>query len=413
MNKEKVERLIADTGAHDCVECGKCTTVCPITRFKPEFAPRLVVVKALAGEDMDLSRESDIWSCNTCEICNHMCPYEVDYSGFIRGMREEAYGEGLEQDCTQGGLLHSMMRIMANSDLPQKRLEWITDDLRIAEKGDVFFFTGCFSQLDAIFDDRGLNLVDIGRNAVRLMNEIGIEPVVSGKEKCCGHDLNWCGDHKNFVKLMKHNVQLIKELGAKTVVFTCPECLRTFDLDYQDFMGDFDFELVHISQFLARAIDEGKLKFPEGVGGPVTFHDSCRLGRHMGIYEEPRKVLAKIPNVELVELEKNREASTCCGVSGFMGCSSIAKTMQMEKMQEAKSTGAAALITPCPKCLIHLDCSTRFETPVDKSLVDIPLRDFTVFVGQALRGDSSIPEVQTSAIIKESEKAEEESGRSD
>jgi Fe-S oxidoreductase len=407
MDKENVKRLISDMGAHDCVECGKCTTVCPITRFNPEFAPRLVVVKALAGEDMDLSKDSDIWACNTCELCNNMCPYEVDYSGFIRGMRGEAYQEGHEPDCSQGGLLHTMMRIMANSDLPQNRLDWITDDLRVAEKGDVFLFVGCSPQLDTIFEDRDLNLTETARSAIRIMNHMGIEPIVSAKEKCCGHDLNWCGDEKNLIKLMNHNVRVIKDSGAKTVVFTCPECMRTFDLDYQDFLGDFDFEMLHISEFIANAIEEGKLKFPEDLDLSVTFHDSCRLGRHLDIYDQPREVISRIPSVKLIELEKNKEASTCCGVSGFMNCSSISKVMQMEKMQDAKKTGAHLLITPCPKCLIHLDCSTRNETPVDKELIDIPIMDFTNFVAQALRGEVKIPEVEGMEEAKEDDGTEQ------
>jgi len=410
MDKENVKRLISDMGAHDCVECGKCTTVCPVTRFNPEFAPRLVVVRALAGEDMDLSKDGDIWICNTCEICNNMCPYEVDYSGFIRGMRGEACKEGHEPDCTQGGLLHATMRIMANSDLPQKRLDWITDELKVADKGDVFLFVGCLPQLDAIFEDRNLNLVETARSAVRIMNHMGIEPIVSPIEKCCGHDLNWAGDEKNFIKLMNHNVQMIKDSGAKTVVFPCPECMRTFDLDYQDFLGDFDFEMVHISEFLATAIEEGKLKFPENISISTTFHDSCRLGRHLGLYDEPRKVLTEIPSVELVELEKNRDTATCCGVSGFMSCNSTSKVMQMEKMQDAKSTGADVLVTPCAKCRIHLDCSTRDETPIDNDLINIPIMDFTVLVDMALRGELQIPDAQGKEATKEDEKPEQRRG---
>jgi Fe-S oxidoreductase len=325
-------------------------------------------------------------------------------------MRGEALGEGHEPDCSQGGLLHTMMRVMANSELPQRRMDWITEDLRVAEKGDVLLFVGCSPQLDTIFEDRGLNLVDTARSAVSIMNHMGIEPVVSPAEKCCGHDLNWCGDEKNLVKLMKHNVRIIKDAGAKTVVFTCPECMRTFDLDYQDFLGDFDFGMVHISEFVSKAIEDGKLEFPDSPALSVTFHDSCRLGRHLGLYEEPRDVLAKIPSVSVADLEKNREASTCCGVSGFMNCSSISKTMQMEKMQDAKKTGADVLVTPCLKCFIHLDCSTRNEIPVERDLVDIPIMDFTIFVAQALKGNMRIPEVKETKKAKEDEEVEQARG---
>jgi len=92
-----VDDLVEDTGAYDCVECGKCTSVCPVAALNPDFAPRLIVVKALEGAE-GLSQERDIWACITCEMCSDMCPYKVDYSGFIRGLR----GEIAMQECNAG-----------------------------------------------------------------------------------------------------------------------------------------------------------------------------------------------------------------------------------------------------------------------------------------------------------------------
>jgi Fe-S oxidoreductase/coenzyme F420-reducing hydrogenase delta subunit len=376
-----IDELIEFTGAHDCVECGKCTSVCPVTAIKPDFAPRLIVVKALAGAQEELAKERDVWTCMTCEMCNNVCPYKVDFSGFIRGMRGIATGLGQSPQCSQGGLMQTAMRVMANSASPQNRLGWLTGELKIADKGGVFYFTGCLPHMNAIFNDRGdLKLLDIARSAVKIMNAAGVVPVVSKEEKCCGHDLNWAGDEENLKKLMKSNVDLIKKSGAKTVVFTCPEGLRTFDIDYQDFLGDLDFEMLHISEFIAK----NDIPLKEGPEQVVTYHDPCRLGRHLGIYDPPREALKKIPNLKLVEMPRSRDKAACCGVSAWVTCDSAAKKMQIERMMEAKKTGASKLITTCPKCWIHLDCAVSNKLPVDKSLVDIPIEDLTIAIARHL-----------------------------
>lgn len=379
-----IKELIQDTGAFDCVECGKCTSVCSVANNNPKFAPRLIVVKALEGAGADLAREKDIWSCTSCAECSAMCPYKVDYAEFIRGMRVESAMLGTVPVCSQGGLLHSMMRIMANSDFEQKRLEWVDEELQIADTGDVFYFTGCQPQLDAVFQDRELKLTDIGRSAIKIMNKAGVVPVVSNNEKCCGHDLNWIGDEANTELLMNHNLDLIRKSGAKTVVFTCAECYRTFNVDYQAMAGDLEFRMVHMTEYLNELIDAGKLKFKEGTELNVTYHEPCRLSRHCGIYDAPRDALAKIKGINLIEMERIRDKAACCGVSAWLNCDGTAKKLQIERMMEAKRTNADAVLTNCPKCYIHLDCSVRDELPVEKEQVDIPLKDFTVVVAEAL-----------------------------
>ncbi|MDH4122544.1 MAG: hydrogenase iron-sulfur subunit [Thermoplasmata archaeon] len=383
--QKEVKRLIEDTGAFDCVECGKCTTVCPVAKYDTEFAPRTIVIRSMEGLVENLANDKDIWTCSTCEICNSMCPYKVDYSGFIQGMRAQARQLGNYPICSQGGLIQSFMRFMANADLPQKRLEWMTDDLKISDKGDVFYFVGCIPHFDAIFGDREeLGLNKIPQSAVKLMNAAGITPVVSNSEVCCGHDLIWTGDEEDFLKLMDKNLKLIKESGAKKVVFSCPECLRTFNMDYQDFAGDLEFELVHLSDYLLNLINEGKLKFPEGTGKlSATYHDSCRLGRHSKIYDSPRDLI-KAAGINLTEMQNIKDKASCCGVSAWMSCNSTAMRLQMERMQEAKSTGADCLLTFCPKCQIHLSCAISKELPIDKEKVDIPTKDMVVALAELL-----------------------------
>jgi len=213
-----------------------------------------------------------------------------------------------------------------------------------------------------------------------------VVPVVSNDEKCCGHDLNWTGDEKNFEKLMEHNVELVKRSGAKKVVFTCPECYRTFKTDYQDLMGDFEFEMVHISDYIKELVDSGALKLDDLSKAKFAFsyHDSCRLGRHSGVYDSPRDLAKAFTGAKFVEMENTRDKAVCCGVSAWANCNANAKRMQVERVMEAKRAGADRLLMFCPKCQIHMKCAIQDKVPVDPSMVDVKLEDFTVAIARML-----------------------------
>jgi Fe-S oxidoreductase len=376
-----INKLIEDTGAFDCVECGKCTSVCPVAEINSEFAPRLIVLKAQEGV-AGLVNEKDIWSCLTCGLCSDMCPYKVDYIEFIRGMRTEAIAHGAEPLCSKGGLIQTMARIMTASELTQDRLSWVTDDLKIADKGDIYLFTGCSAHFDHIFEEREIKPSEILRSSVRIMNKAGVIPAVSNEEVCCGHDLNWTGDEENFEKLMDKNLEVIEKSGAKKVVFTCPEGMRTFEFDYQDLAGDLKFDILHISELILDLVDQGKLNLKD-LNEKVTFHDPCRLGRHLGIYDDPRDMI-KETGAELVEMERTRNKGTCCGVSAFVTCEASSKQMQIDRLKEAKKTGAEKMLTFCPKCLIHFKCSTWKKFPGEEEEVDIPIEDATVFFEKSI-----------------------------
>jgi len=381
----ETKKLIEETGAFDCVECGKCTSVCPSAAFNKDFAPRLIVVKALEGIENDPVTAKNMWACLTCEICNGMCPYKVNYSGFIQGLRAQAFKEGNVPICSKGGLIHTMQRLMANKGLKQNRLGWLTDDLKVTKnKGEVLLFTGCAYQLGTIFSDIVGYEKEVPRSAVKILNAAGITPAILEDEVCCGHDLLWIGDEDSFFKLMDRNIELLKASGAKKVVFTCPECYRTLSMDYQDFGGDLPFEMQHISEFVADAVKEGKLKF-DRLDKKVTYHDSCRLGRHMKVYDAPRDVLKAIDGIQLVEMERSRDKATCCGVNAWTNCDEVGKKMQIDRLMEAKKTGAETMLTFCPKCEVHFNCAIHNKVPVEKSLVDIPVEDFTNLIAKALK----------------------------
>ena len=219
---------------------------------------------------------------------------------------------------------------------------------------------------------------------VRILNKVGITPALLTNEKCCGHDLLWTGDFKNFEELAKINVSKIKESGATRVVTACAECYRTIKKDYTELFGNLDFEVLHLSELLSELVANGELNFDVNLKREVTYHDACRLGRHMGVYEPPRKVIGSIPGTELVEMKRNRESALCCGASAWMSCDRYHKEVRMERLRDARRTGADLLVTTCPKCQIHWQClaSEKLATNPDEATME--MRDLAVLVAEAM-----------------------------
>ena len=401
-----IDKLTYVTGVNKCAECGMCTASCPVTAIDPGFSPRRLSGKALMEDAEKLALSDEIWLCTTCGICNAICPYGVDFLSFIQGVRSVAISKNFVPHFFEGGLLATEEvgtgadAGASDSDSDSDRLRWLElegeggkEELKVSDKGEVYYFSGCLSYLDSVYSDReNLRLLEIARSAVKILNSIGIVPAVSKEEKCCGHDLLWAGDEKKFKALMKANIEVIRESGAKTVVFTCAEGLRTFDRDYRRFSGDLDlgFEVMHISEFLK----DKKLKFVDGRGREeiITYHDPCRL-RHLGSYDAPREVLKRIPGVKIKEMAHNKDRATCCGVSALLTCGPVAREMQIERLTEAEQTGASKLVVACPKCWIHLDCANLFlkrkALPKEKEKGkeregDFEIEDLTMMVASRL-----------------------------
>ena len=376
-----MKQIIRSTKAFYCVECGKCTGSCPVARGNEFFSPRLIVERALSGMKQDIEGDRELWACLTCEACSKKCPSTVKYSEFIRGMRKMAFDSGFTSRCSQGGLLHSIQRIHSIKDLVQDRLDW-AKDLKTSKKGEVLYFTGCLPYFENLFS-AFVSPIEIAKSTVKILNFAGIVPAILQNERCCGHDLLWTGDSETFQKLARLNTEMIKESGASRVVTSCPECLRTLKLDYADLLESTGIEIMHISELISSLMKNNGIKFNRS--GIMTYHDPCRLGRHLGIYDAPRDVIKSMG--ELVEMGNHMAESSCCGVSAWATCESMSKQMQVNRLIEAKSTGSDTLITSCPKCLIHLKCAVHNQIPVEKEKVDIRIEDLAVAAGKALAGD--------------------------
>jgi Fe-S oxidoreductase len=251
--------------------------------------------------------------------------------------------------------------------------------MHVSESSEYLYFVGCLPYFDVIFDELDLKPLEIARSAVRLLNRVGISPIVSDEERCCGADLLLAGDVEGFRDLVKLNVEMIEATGAKKVVFTCAECYNAFKNDYPNYVGTLPFETLHLTELLAGEIEAGGLSF-ESLPGQVTYHDPCRMARFLKVHEPPRAVLAAIPDLELAEMEDNRERALCCGSPAWINCGASSKLIQREKLRQARETGARVMLTTCPKCQIHLSCAAR-DLAAEQEL---EVTDLTSWIGQAL-----------------------------
>ena len=360
-----IAELIETTKTYYCLDCGVCTSSCPVSKVFPDFSPRQIIERSLY--ELEDPSDDTIWSCLTCAQCSVRCPADINFPEFIRLIRGEAISSGFDGQVTHNGMLQTISSIQTRN-IQQNRKLWIEDG-KISETGDIFFFVGCRPYFDVIFKDVDAGSIKGSQNILKILNTCGIEPVVSNDERCCGHDALWNGNEEKFKQLAQLNIDVIRASGAKKVVFSCPEGYDTFKNIYPRYFGELGFEPIHILDLLADEIDEGTLKFKESQG-TVTYHDPCRLGRLAGIYDAPRKLIEAIPGLELKEMPRSRENGVCCGTTGWKNCTSISAQIRMERLAEANDTGADKLVTACPKCQIHFRC-TKSAFDLDMEITDL------------------------------------------
>ncbi len=376
------QQLVKNTGVYNCLECGKCTASCPVARRDPNFSPRRTIEKALENLVDEIETDRLLWSCLTCKMCEQRCPSGVQYCEFVQGARAEARRINQTGKISHSGVNLAIQRMHGVQDLQQNRLGIIDNKLKVKKKADskedFLYFVGCAPYYQILYSELDLKVGEIPNHTVALLNRVGIQPVILANERCCGHDLLWNGDIDSFAQLVGMNLKEFKKAGASKIVTSCPECYRTLRLDYPKF-GRFDLEVKHISEVLAERA--GKLKFKSN-GEKVTLQDPCRLGRHLGVFKPPRDLL-EAAGAELVEMEHHGPDSTCCGVAAWVNCGMCSKSMQLQRLREARITGARKIITPCLKCSIHLTCAQTGELPIPREEVEMEVVDFTRYLAEA------------------------------
>jgi Fe-S oxidoreductase len=214
-----------------------------------------------------------------------------------------------------------------------------------------------------------------------ILNAAGVDFGILGeKENCCGESIRKTGDEELFRRLAKENIKTFIDHGVKNILVSSPHCYHTFKNEYPQFMVNFD--VVHITQYLFQLMNEGKLEFKTPYEKKITYHDPCYLGRHNGIFDEPRALLENVPGLELSEMPDCRIDSLCCGGGGGRVWMETQKGERFGdiRIQQAMDLGAELLVTCCPYCITMFEDS-RVTMGVDEQ---IEIKDITEILQEVI-----------------------------
>jgi Fe-S oxidoreductase len=353
--KEIVDEIKANGGEafNRCYQCGLCDAVCPWNRLI-DFSMRKIVRQATFGMT-DIESE-DIWRCTTCGSCPQQCPRDVGQIESGVSLRRLATEYGIFPNAVKP--LRSVSASLAGAGNPlgedrQTRADW-AEGLSVkpfAEGMDLLYFPGCYLSYDP-------RLKKVARATALILNQAGINYGILGtKENCCGESIRKTGNEDLFKRLARENIKTFVDNGVKKILVSSPHCYHTFKNEYPEFMVN--FEVVHISQYLCGLIDEGRLEFSKEYNRRVTYHDPCYLGRHNGVYDEPRQALNRIPGLTLLEMPDSRKDSLCCGGGGGRIWMETVKGERFSDLRVAQAVGAGAevLVTSCPYCIANFEDS--------------------------------------------------------
>ena len=334
-----------------CYGCDLCDDACPVRLFN-------------AGDKLNIiyntwNNEDDgvpLYSCLTCSACTNACPQLVDYDSYVDIRRNMIVGGPPAAE-----IPHTVLQAVLAAEAEEEADEDFMSIEDYPIDSNIGYYPGCVDYLDQemIFShvNQGtMNLGDATTSAFTLFEEMGEDVTYLGRDflKCCGHDQKWQGMTEVFEKLKLYNQKKLGESGIDTLVTSCAECFRTFAMDYElD-----DMKVMHTTEFLVENGFDMNLRSEEDV--TVTFHDPCRLGRQMNIYDQPRDLISGVDGVDLVEMEHHGEDALCCGVSSMMSCNENSRALRVQRFEEVNATGADIMLTSCPKCVSHFEC-LKFE----------------------------------------------------
>jgi Fe-S oxidoreductase len=353
LRDETWERVNKATGgaAAPCFQCGVCTAICPLGLVKGET---ISIRKMVRQAQLGLPGWADgLWECTTCLWCESRCPHEVNITKAILGLRQLAWKEREIPD----GLPTLLWDIYFDGNAwgrpPSERPLW-TKGMTVKEfspDDEILLYVGD----DAAYDRR---IQKVARALVSLLEAAGVTFGTLGeREPSCGDAVRSVGHEEYAAEIIEANARLFQEVGVKTVVTVSPHSYDMFANRYPNLSGE--FRALHYSQYLAELIEGERLKFENELPLKVTYHDPCYLSRRNGICDEPRQVLQSIPGLELVEMERSREDTLCCGGGGGRMWMETAAGERFSDLRipEAAATGAEVVVTCCPHCLSCLEDS--------------------------------------------------------
>jgi len=359
-----------------CYQCGKCDTVCPWNRVR-KFSMRKLIREATFGLS-EIERE-EIWRCTTCGKCPQRCPRDVKQIDDMVALRRMATGYGVFPAAVKPyRAVSSGLTAQGNpfNEDRKTRADWAEGlSVKTFEEGmDVLYFPCCYCSYDP-------RLKKVAQATVKILNKAGVDfGILGSKENCCGESIRKTGNEQLFRRLARENIKTFIDNGVKKILVSSPHCYHTFKNEYPEFKVN--FEVVHTSQYLFELVNEGRLQIVKEYGKKVTYHDPCYLGRHNGVFEEPREVLKRMPGLELTELPESKVDSLCCGMGGGRVWAETEKHERFSnlRIEQAIELGAEELVTSCPYCITALEDSRLVTNHAD----DIQVKDITEILQEVI-----------------------------
>lgn len=378
-----------------CTECGRCTAKCPAARVGKELSPRDLILQLrqfpfgspIAGNVPAASPEA-LWECTTCAACVEACPVFIEQMPKIVDLRRYHVMEEAEfPDTMQEAITSMESRGHPFRGTQASRIDWTRglDIKSIAEmpnpeEAEVLLWAGCGGALV----ERNQKVV---RATAQLLEKAGVRFAILGREeKCTGDPARRIGNEFLFEMLAKENTQKLNRYKVRTIVTSCPHCFNTFRNEYPQFGGT--FEVFHHSEFLAKLVDEGRLRPSARTEGIVTFHDPCYLGRHNGQYDAPRQLVQMTTRTTPREPEATRSDSFCCGGGGGMSFIEEPrdKRVNQERARQLLETGASTVAVGCPFCMTMLEDGINAR----KGDRDVRVMDVAELLWQSVREENQI-----------------------
>ncbi len=334
-----------------CFQCGLCDAVCPWNKVR-DFSMRKLIREAAFG--LTEIEGEDVWRCTTCGYCPSQCPRgvkQIDISVALRRVATEydIFPASVKPARTARASLISEGNPLQGDR--KKRADW-AKGLPVkpyAEGMEALYFVGCYFSYDP-------RMKKVAVATTNILNKAGVAFGILGeKENCCGESIRKTGSEQVFKDLARKNIKTFIDNGVKKIIVSSPHCFHTFKNEYPEFMVN--FEVVHMSQYILELINEGRLVLKGEFPKRVTYHDPCYLGRHNGVYEEPRALLRKVAGLEFIEMEAHGKNSLCCGGGGgriWMDTPQEERFSDI-RLKQAKDVKAQVLATACPYCITNFE----------------------------------------------------------
>ena len=388
-----------------CTECGRCDRNCPALLSGKPLSPKEVVLgikyglfheadSLLAGKGSNtdgaqpliggLIADETLWSCTTCGWCVEACPVFIEHVPKILDMRRNLV---LEESRFPPEIQPVFANLEKNGNpwqLPKKQRGVWAKDLAVptmaevaasGEQIDVLYFVGCMGS----YDQRNKK---VAAAIVKLLKAAHVKFAILAKEETCNGDpARRIGNEYLFQSLAEQNIKTLNDYGVKKVLTACAHCFNTIKNEYPQFGGA--YEVVHHTEFIAELVAQGRLTLDRPVGdGTMTFHDPCYLGRYNDVFEPQRDVLRGLPMANLVEMERSKRGSFCCGGGGgrsFME-ERTGKRISHIRIEQAMAVNPDTIVAACPFC------TTMFEDGIKGMNVEgkIKVRDFAEVVADSL-----------------------------